>query len=193
MEQKSQTSNQESQIIVRELESVIRGGVEGDVVEFGCYSGGTSIILSKLLSKNNHKKLFVYDSFEGLPEKTTDDTSSIGVQFKAGELSFSKKQFIKNLQKANVPMPVIKKAWFSDLTKNDVPSKICFAYLDGDYYRSIKDSLKLIEPFLSDKSTVVVDDYYNESLPGVKKAIDEWIKDRSIKIKIEKSLAIIHL
>ena len=79
------------------------------------------------------------------------------------------------------------------MSYNDVPSKICFAYLDGDYYRSIKDSLKLIEPFLSDKSTVVVDDYYNESLPGVKKAVDEWIKDRSIKIKIEKSLAIIHL
>jgi len=193
MEYKLQTDNKEVQIIIRELVRVIDGNVTGDVVEFGCYSGGTSIHLAKTISEFKQKKLFVYDSFEGLPEKTNSDTSTLGIQFKPGELSVSKKQFIKNIQKANVPIPIIKKAWFSELTDGDIPENICFAYLDGDYYQSIKDSLKLIESNMADKSTIVVDDYYNESLPGVRKAVDEWLAGKTIKLKIENSLAILYL
>jgi O-methyltransferase len=193
METNSQTSSEESKIILRELTRVLDGNIDGDVVEFGCYSGLTSIQLLKLLSGQNKKRLYVYDSFEGLPEKTAPDHSPLGVQFKAGELSVSKKQFIKNIQKANVPMPIIKKSWFSDLVSSDVPEVICFAYLDGDYYQSIKDSLKIIESKLAKTATIVVDDYYNESLPGVRKAVDEWLQAKNVKLKIENSLAIMRL
>ncbi len=193
MEHKLQTDGKEVQIIIRELARVLDGNVDGDVVELGCYSGGTTIHLARILSEFKQKKLFVYDSFEGLPEKTNNDTSSLGIQFKPGELSVSKKQFMKNIQKANVPMPIIKKAWFSQLAKNDIPTKICFAYLDGDYYQSIKESLKLIESNLAEQSTIIIDDYYNESLPGVRKAVDEWLAGKTFKLKIENSLAILHL
>ena len=46
----------------------IDNNVDGDVVEFGCYVGESSKYLMKtLLETNSSKKLFVYDSFEGLP------------------------------------------------------------------------------------------------------------------------------
>ena len=36
------------------------------------------------------------------------------------------------------------KAWFNKLDESQVPEKISFAFLDGDYYHSILDPLKLI-------------------------------------------------
>ena len=76
--------------------------------------------------------------------------------------------------KAGLPVPVIKKAWFSDLTGEDLPEKIAFAFLDGDFYESIRDSLRLVVPRMSEGGVIVVHDYTNPALPGVKKAVDEW-------------------
>ena len=94
-------------------------GVSGDFVEFGCYKGDTSLLLAELLveksvdkgvdslgknggnrvekcesvkSLNSAKKLWIYDSFEGLPEKTAMDESVLGVDFKGGELFVTKKE-----------------------------------------------------------------------------------------------------
>ncbi len=187
-----QVSLEEINLIRRELARVLASGVLGDVVEFGCYVGTTSVFLARDLA-NTNKKLYLYDSFEGLPPKTTEDDSSAGQQFRPGELSATKAQLIKNLRSANVPMPVIKKAWFSDLSPKYVPTQLSFAYLDGDYYHSILDPLKLIWDKLAPGATVVVDDYANEALPGVARAVDSWLKTHPAKsFRVESSLAIIH-
>lgn len=194
----SQLSNQidsrELDIIIRELRRVIEKGITGDVIEFGCYFGATSVILARMLKLiDKDRLLYVYDSFAGLPEKTKEDISPLGVSFKAGELLASKKQFIKNMLQAGVPMPQIKKAWFSELKPDDLPQKVAFAFLDGDYYASIVDPLKLLEPVLAPGSTIVVDDYANASLPGVARAVDGWLKKHRASIKVEQSLAIIYI
>lgn len=189
-----QVDKKEIAIIVRELERVIGKNIPGDVVEFGCYAGTTSVFLAKTLMTNKiDKRLYVYDSFEGLPEKTKEDTSPLGESFKPGELCVSKKQFIKNIIQAGVTMPQIKKAWFSDLTNGDVPEEISFAFLDGDYYASVMVPLKLIESRLSPGAIIVVDDYANSALPGAARAVNEWLKKHKATIKIEQSLAILYL
>ena len=189
-----QVDKKEIEVIIRELKRVINKGVAGDVVEFGCYLGGTSIFIADALkSSENKRDFYVYDSFVGLPEKTKQDVSPLGSNFKSGELLASKKQFIKNIMQAGVPMPIIKKSWFSDLITDDVPKKISFAFLDGDYYSSINDSLKLIENCLSPGTTIVVDDYSNAALPGVAKAVDEWLLKHPATKRIEQSLAVIYI
>lgn len=189
---KNQINQRESGILLAELAKLLRCDIKGDVVEFGCYEGGTSILLARLLTSTN-KRLFVYDSFTGLPEKSIVDESPLGMGFRQGELAVSKKQFIKNIKQAGVPMPVVIKGWFADLSDNVVPNEICFAFLDGDYYQSIRDSLKLIEKKMSKNSTIVVDDYANDLLPGVALAVDEWLAlHRNATKRIEKSLAIIN-
>lgn len=187
-----QVNTKEISVITRELQSIVRGGIIGDVVELGCYIGTTSVFLAKIL-QNTDKKLYLYDSFAGLPEKSDKDSSPLGCQFKAGELLATKKQLITNLKNAKVPMPIIKKTWFSDLTDCDLPANISFAFLDGDYYDSILDSLHLIEEHLSKGSRVVIDDYGNEALPGVAKAVDLWLSTKSYSKRIEQSLAIIKI
>lgn len=187
-----QVSYEEIEIILFWLNKVLNDNVPGQVVEFGCYSGTTSLFVSRLIKDLKEKREFhVYDSFDGLPEKSLQDKSIAGEQFKAGELKASKNDFIKNYKHAGLPLPIIHKGWFSNLHPDDIPKNICFAFLDGDFYNSIMDSLKLIENKLSAGAIIVVDDYQSESLPGAQKAVNLWIKDKPYKIHHQKSLAII--
>lgn len=185
-----QVDEREIAIILHELGLVLASGACGDVVEFGCYVGTTSVVLAKALAGNS-KKLWLYDSFEGLPEKTSEDLSPAGQQFKKGELLATKSDLIRNLKKTNLPLPIIKKAWFKDLANEDLPGQICFAFLDGDYYKSILSSLKLIWPKLANGATIIVDDYASEALPGASRAVDYWLKSHPAKLRTEHSLAII--
>lgn len=188
-----QITQRELTVILRELQSVLSADIQGDIVEFGCYVGTTSVHLADRL-RGSTRQLYLYDSFEGLPAKVSQDISPVGVQFTEGELHATKKQLIHNLKQAGVPMPHIIKGWFSDIVADEVPERISFAFLDGDYYHSILDPLKLIWSRLSPGAVVVVDDYQNEALPGAAKAVDEWVRTHPVAhFSIEASLAIIIL
>ncbi len=185
-----QISEAELKVILRELTAVLGRRVAGEVVELGCYNGGTSVLLGQLLHPTN-KQLYLYDSFSGLPEKSVVDASPAGLQFKTGELLASRSLVEKRFKQAGLRRPRIKKAWFSELTPSDLPEEICFAFLDGDYYESIHDSLKLVWPKLAEGAVVVVDDYTNEALPGAARAVDEWLSTHNSELRVEQSLAII--
>lgn len=187
-----QLSKQELQIIFRELSRVLLAGVPGDVVELGCYQGTSAIIeADRIRELTPSKQLWLYDSFEGLPNKTAQDLSPVGQQFKAGELRTGKDVVVRHFRRLGLPLPKITKAWFKDLKPSDLPPTICFALLDGDFYESITDSLRLVWPKLAKNAVVMVDDYYNESLPGASKAVHDWLNLHPARIQTEASLAII--
>lgn len=190
-----QVDHAEVAIIVRELRGVLANGIPGDVVELGCYIGTTSLFIQALLDETAPDKAFhVYDSFAGLPPKKPQDESPAGSQFKAGELRATKAAFVRNFTRLRVPLPVVHQAWFQDLTPEDMPSRISFAFLDGDFYESITHSLRVITPHLSKGACIVIDDYQSEALPGAAKAADEWLASRpNVRLRIEHSLAIIHI
>ncbi len=184
----------ELSVIIRELTRIVESDTSGAVVELGCYTGTTSLFIQRLLQKENKQRPFhVYDSFSGLPVKVSQDQSPAGEQFKAGELTASKQQFIKHFKQAGLPLPKIHKAWFEQLTAADMPEEIAFAFLDGDFYTSIKSSLEVVEPLLVPGACIIVDDYQSEALPGSRKATDEWAKKLGLTIRPEQSLAIIRV
>lgn len=185
-----QIDERELSIILRELERVLKANVPGDIVEFGCYIGTTSVPIGKRITSTK-RTLYVYDSFEGLPDKSVKDESPAGLQFVAGELHATKKQLVRNFKQANVPLPVITKGWFSDVKDEQVPRQIAFAFLDGDYYHSVRDPLELVWKHLSPGAIILVDDYVNEALPGAAKAVDEWLITHPAALTVEHSLAII--
>ncbi len=170
--------------------------VSGDFVELGCYRGDTSVLLGKMLQnstknceylvENLCKTLWIYDSFAGLPEKTTEDSSGAGQNFQKGELLVTKREIVEKLRKhglkiTNHPDPtvssiIIKKAWFDELQSTDLPDRIAFAFLDGDLYSSIKTSLQLVIPRLADQGITIVHDYNNPELPGSARAVDEFLR-----------------
>ena len=169
-----QVSREETEYIIKTARECLI--VEGDFVELGCYKGDTSLLLAEIV-ENSDKKLYIYDSFEGLPEKTIFDESALGENFVSGALEATKREVKGRFLRAGIKVPIIKKAWFSELTYDDLPEKIAFSFLDGDFYESIRDGLKLIENKMSKGAVLIVHDYNNPALPGVKKAVDEWSKE----------------
>lgn len=186
-----QISTRETDIILHELEQVLP--LDGDVVEFGCYAGDTSVLLAGTMKQYPEKWLWLYDSFEGLPEKTAEDSTAAGWRFKPGELQVDADTVAHKFRKLQLPDPVIKKAWFQDLDpENDLPSKICFALLDGDFYASIKTSFELVAPKLINGGIIIVHDYRNPELPGSAKAVNEFLaQNPSYQLRLSSGLAII--
>lgn len=188
-----QVADKETKILLDILREQMN--VLGDVVEMGCYEGDSSLLFAEILRDNDDthdKKLWIYDSFEGLPAKSEEDFSEAGRDFQEGELYISKKYVKQRFLKAGLKVPIIKKAWFRDLKDEDLPEKICFSFLDGDLYESINDSLRLVADKISEKGVIIVHDYNNEQLPGVTKAVDEWLGiHKNYKLEVRESLAII--
>ena len=64
-------------------------------------------------------------------------------------------------------------------------SKIDYVFLDGGHdYETVKSDLKSCEEVLNRNGTILCDDYNLSYAPGVKKAIDEYVKNNNFKCEI---------
>jgi O-methyltransferase len=181
-------------VVLGALEQTLQAGTEGDLVEFGCYIGTTSLFIRRLLDaygQSGDRQFYAYDSFEGLPPKSNRDVSAAGVDFRAGELAVSKKRFLNEFHKAHLKPPITHKAWFGDIAPERLPDTIAYAFLDGDFYESICDSLALVWPRLAGRGVVVIDDYKRETLPGVERAVQEFVAGKPVKLTYSHNIAIL--
>ncbi|HEU4965918.1 MAG TPA: TylF/MycF/NovP-related O-methyltransferase [Candidatus Saccharimonadales bacterium] len=190
-----QVSKEDIALVLQSLESVLDKQIPGDVVELGCYIGTTSLFIQRLLDEHPNgagRTFHAYDSFAGLPEKSIADASVAGTSFKAGELTVSKKQFVREFKRAQVRLPIVHKAWFNELSASDIPEHVAFAFLDGDFYDSILSSLKLVWPRMTPGGLVLIDDYGREALPGVERAVRDFFQHRTLPpLRVAHNIAIL--
>jgi O-methyltransferase len=168
--------------LVLYLNDSINQNIEGDITEFGCYVGESSKYLMKtLLENNSDKKLYVYDSFEGLPPLSKWEEGS---GWRAGTLKSTEEILTSNFINNKLPTPIIHKDWFKDVPEDKLPEKISFAFLDGDFYDSIYDSLNKIFDRVSDGGYICFHDYQRADLPGVRAAIEDKFKERGVEYTV---------
>lgn len=149
--------------------------VNGDIVEFGCYVGNTT----KMITGITKKLIHVYDSFEGLPDSYENYS---------GEMRIAYDEFVKNFGRDNLKLPVITKGWFSDVKSEQLPEKISFAHLDGDLYDSTMQALNLIYDRLSPGAVVLVDDYGADKWHGVEIAVTKFFADKPENVVVLQGL-----
>lgn len=141
-------------------------------LEFGVYKGKSSNLFSKYV-----KKLYCFDSFEGLSEDWVGTNN-----FTKGKFNLNKKPPKLN---SNVE-PII--GWVEDtldeFLKKHNP-KINFVHLDMDTYGPTKFTLEKIKPYLIKNAIILFDELYN--FPGWEhgeyKALKEVFKDNEFKYK----------
>ena len=165
--------------VIYHLNEVLKKDIEGDIVELGCFRGTTSIFIRKWLDKCNSSKTYhVYDSWEGLPEKLEVDIGLDKKQLYEGDCKTSKESFIYQMNIRNLSLPEIHSGWFKDIPDDEYPDKICFAFLDGDFYSSIMDSLNKIYHKMVKGGIIIIDDCGWDVLPGCKKAVEDFLQDK---------------
>jgi O-methyltransferase len=161
-------------------------GCDGDFVELGCYKGDTSVELARII-RDSDKALYLYDSFIGMPTPTSADGYTV---FKTGDLATRPDEVMRRFKKYGLSEPFIIQKLFENLEADDLPEKIAFAFLDGDLYSSIKSSLRVIE--LKSPAHIVIHDFNNSNLPGVRKATLEWLREhREYSLRAAGALAIL--
>jgi hypothetical protein len=168
----------------RLLESIKH--VEGDIVECGVGSADSLLILAQLVREEDRgRKIWAFDSFEGLPEPSKEDMSPRNPQ--KGQIAWSVYQVQKRLLDSGVPQDffhsqiTLIKGYFED-TLSLYRGRIALLHLDVDLYDSYQISLKELYPKVETGGIVAFDEYLNtyEHLhwPGARRAIDEFLGER---------------
>jgi len=146
-------------------------GIEGSLAEVGVYQGETSSLIHRILPS---RRLFLFDTFEGFPEKDTGkkierftDTSIEIVKQKLGDCS-------------NV---VIKKGYFPETATGLEKEKFAFVMCDLDLYAPTLACLGVFYPRMTKGGYFMFHDYNcPESNLAVSKAVDEFMRDKEEKI-----------
>jgi len=173
--------------------------VEGDILEFGVYTGRSLAILSyqndnyykneNLINSNNkiNRKIYGFDSFEGLQDNDGHLRWAINMfkknhsthpTIKIDEIVTPEnvKAFFKEM---NLKEPIIIKNYFKNLNL-DMIDKVAICHIDCDLYESTKDSLNLIKDKLVNGSILMFDDWFNNKANPNKseqKAFNEFLRE----------------
>jgi O-methyltransferase len=134
------------------LADYILGAPAGDLVECGCYLGGSSAKLS-LVAAATGRKLYVCDSFEGLPASTaaeqqfeTIDGKSNG--FGAGQYAATLDVVRRNIENTgNIAVCEFVQGYFCNSLPHLAPRiEPAFVFSDADLISSTRDVLKWLWP-----------------------------------------------
>lgn len=159
------------------MQDVLDKSIPGDFVETGVWRGGACILMRAVLAANgvNDRKVFVVDSFQGLPPPDTvqypQDTGDSHYQIQY--LSVSQETVMDNFSKYGLldENVIFLKGWFKDTLPTAPIDKIAVLRLDGDMYQSTTESLTYLYPKLSIGGYCIIDDW---ALPSAKKATMDY-------------------
>ena len=158
------------------LSQVLVFGVEGAVVEMGAHEGQSAILIQEVINYHGKNTEFhVYDSFCGLPQLHEHDA---GGYLLPGDLKTSMSILLNNFAQRGLQPPFTHRGWFCDTLPDELPRRICFAHIDSDLYSSVTECLEAVYSKLSNNAIVVIDDYDWEGLPGVKIAVEDFLRDK---------------
>lgn len=161
--------------------------IQGDVCEFGVAQGATSSLLANDIRKTD-KRLWLFDSFEGLSTPTEKDILKDDI-FNYGSMekyAFSMKCSIdevkERLKDIDIDQSKIKivPGFIEDTVMQEAVSHnltcVSFAYIDFDLYEPIRTALLFLHERTISGSVIVVDDY-NFFSTGAKTAVDEFVNE----------------
>ena len=175
---------------VREcVETALAEGVPGDLIEAGCWRGGTAIMMRGILKAHDvrDRTVFAADSFEGLPkpnpERFPADAADMG--YTAEELRVSVAEVRNNFARYGLfdRQVQLLQGWFRDTLPTVRERSWAVVRLDGDLYESTMDGLVNLYPGLSPGGYLIVDDY---AWPNCRAAVEDFRREHAIGERIER-------
>lgn len=166
------------------VEEVLRGRVQGDLIETGVWRGGATIFMRGILKAYGvtDRRVWVADSFEGLPppdrHRYPKDANAEFHKYK--QLAVSLDEVRGNFERYGLLDGQVRflKGWFRDTLPTAPIEKLAVMRLDGDMYESTMDALVSLYPKLSPGGFVIIDDY--NSVQACNAAVEDFRKERGI-------------
>ena len=137
--------------------STTERGIEGDFVECGTYKGGSAAVLGSALTAGRH--LWLYDSFEGMPDVKEIDGTDAGEW--VGRLRASDDDVREILTSVGLSRHqyTIRKGWFDQTFLQPLPERVALLHCDADWHASVTAVLETFYPRLPEGGVVILDDF----------------------------------
>lgn len=169
------------------IETALDDGVEGDLIETGVWRGGATIFMRAVLAAHGvtDRRVFVADSFEGLPEPDAAYPADQGdIHHTFTLLMVSRQEVEENFRKYGLldDQVVFLQGWFKDTLPAAPIEKLAVLRLDGDMYSSTMEALTCLYPKLSPGGFCIIDDYH---LSGCRTAVDEFRSQSGIMSELQ--------
>jgi O-methyltransferase len=176
---------------------VVKAGLPGDYVECGVWKGGSSMIaaLAFLRLGDKLRHLYLYDTYEGMPNVGKDDADLGAGQFQllmnlstglrgghAGVFYASLEEVRRNMQSTGYPADkvLLVKGLVEQTIPAQAPEQISLLHLDSDLYQSTYHELTHLYPRLVKGGVLIIDDY--GSWKGSRKATDQYFREHKISM-----------
>ena len=182
--------------LLRAVDYLQGNSILGDFVECGVWRGGSVMAMALRLQQvgASDRKLWLYDTFEGMTPPTDRDVESVGgvtanallestdvgdgnnvwcvadlpdVQRNLAKTGYSVGQL--NFVQGDVTQTLLETA----------PKKISLLRLDTDWYESTKSELEVLYPRLVPGGVCILDDYGHWL--GARAAVDEYFAQQELK------------
>ncbi|MBI9108320.1 MAG: class I SAM-dependent methyltransferase [Spirochaetales bacterium] len=184
------TSVERGYALYKAVHYIIGNAVGGDFVECGVWKGGSCMLIARTLLELGvtDRSIFLYDTFEGMPEPGGNDYiawngRSVHEKWEEDRLgeknNFTSWAVDLDSVKANIKSTaypedklIFVRGPVEETLRNVRPDKIGLLRLDTDWYESTKAELELLYPRLTCGGVLILDDYGH--FTGAKMAVDEY-------------------
>jgi len=179
--------------LFKAVQYIVRAGIQGDFVECGVYRGGCCMLMALTLLSlgDTSRKIYLYDTFAGMPEPGALDVS--GDENKDAQHIWSEQQqddhnewcyapldqVQRNLSSTTFPTDrlVFVQGKTEDTIPHTIPEGIALLRLDTDWYNSTRHEMEHLYPKLAPNGVLISDDYAHWA--GHRKAIDDYLAEKA--------------
>lgn len=196
----TQTSPQRIASLCDAIRYIVKAQIPGDIVECGVWRGGSMVAIARTLLETGDtaRNLFLYDTFEGMPQPGEKDVTYSGTSAstlmhqsrKDDSLSiwcYAPLEQVKSLV-CGVGYPREKihfvQGKVEDTISHIVPERIALLRLDTDWYESTRHELIHLFPRLSKGGVLIVDDYGHWQ--GSRQAVDDYLAESGAKLLLNR-------
>ena len=194
------TSPERILALVNAVAYLANNRIEGDFVECGVWKGGSMVATANTLiaSNDTDRRLWLYDTFEGMSEPTEQDVDFMGQtadrllseqdRLKSDSIwCFSPLEQVRSaMQATGYPESMVNfvPGKVEDTLPQTKPEKIALLRLDTDWYESTRCELEYLFPRMVDGAVLIVDDYGHWE--GCRRAVDEYFQKHGVRILLNR-------
>lgn len=178
---------------------IVNAEIAGDIAECGVWRGGSAMMAASALlaGGDTDRRLWLYDTFTGMPEPGTEDTGIHGEDAHAewernergnrNEWCYSPEDDVRaNMLSTGLTAERIEfvAGMVEDTIPARLPEAIALLRLDTDWYESTRHELEHMFPRLSPGGVLIIDDYGHWA--GVRKAVDEYLGEQRVRLLLNR-------
>ncbi len=178
---------------------VQRAGITGDFVECGVWRGGSAMLAALAFAhQNDPRKMWLYDTFEGMTSPTKHDRLASG-QTAAQRLAKQNRETGPDWAYASLDDVQANMGSVTEYPRElvhcvqgpvertlpgEIPERIAVLRLDTDWYESTKHELEHLYPRLVSGGVLIIDDYGHWQ--GARDAVDQYFAACNINLLLHR-------